>query len=326
MPRSAAGTYSLPAAANRPVASGTVINSTAQNALESDISTELTNSLDRAGRGAMTAQLKLSDGTLATPGIGFNSETGSGWFRNAAADVRLAVNGILRAAFNAVGHAWTAATADGASAIAFTYDTTTALANATAKIASWKTGGTEKMALRSDGASLSPVADGATAVGFIYDTANALATVGAKLASYRVAGVERVYIDKDGSIAGSTVQASGTLDGGALTAGTNWGISGSYVRKAAGLGVLYATGTAAAGASFSTIATIPSGSRPRVAQTGLIGYVHLASTGFDYVAQFNISTLGVIAMAAYDNGGNLVAPPAPGTNDLVILAVTYDVA
>lgn len=141
--------------AGRPVVSGTTISATAENAFDSDLATEITNSLDRTGKGAMQAALKLVDGSVAAPGVAFSNETGTGWFRNAASDLRMAISGVLRAAYNSVGHAWTAATADGASAVAFTFDTTTSLTNATAKIVSVKTAAAEKFAIMKDGAVIS---------------------------------------------------------------------------------------------------------------------------------------------------------------------------
>ncbi len=92
MPRNSSGTHSLPA--GQPVISGTVISATTHNALTSDISTELTDSLSRSGKGPMTAALRTPDGTLAAPAHTFTNETGSGMRRNAAGDVRLTVLGV----------------------------------------------------------------------------------------------------------------------------------------------------------------------------------------------------------------------------------------
>lgn len=83
MPRNASGTYSLP---NPPVVTGTTIDSADENDTRDDIASELTNSLDRAGRGAMTAALKVVDGTAASPGVQFSSDANNGMFRNGADD------------------------------------------------------------------------------------------------------------------------------------------------------------------------------------------------------------------------------------------------
>lgn len=196
MARNASGTYSLPA--GRPVVSGTVISATAENTFDSDLATEITNSLDRTGKGSMQAALKLTDGSVTAPGVAFSNETGTGLFRNAASDLRLAVAGVLRAFWNSTGFKVISAVADGASAVAHTFDSTSTLSNATAKLTSWATGGSEKMALRADGALFSPVADGASAVGLVVDTANSLANASAKLLSVKNAGVEKFSISKDG--------------------------------------------------------------------------------------------------------------------------------
>lgn len=85
--RNSSGTYSLPA--GNPVVSGTAISSTVHNATMSDIATELTNSLDRGGRGAMTAPLQLASGTVALPGLTFSGDTDSGLYRVSANDVAI---------------------------------------------------------------------------------------------------------------------------------------------------------------------------------------------------------------------------------------------
>ena len=56
MPRNNAGTYTLP---NPPVVSGTTIEAPWANSSLDDIKTELTNSLDRFGRGGMEAPLLM---------------------------------------------------------------------------------------------------------------------------------------------------------------------------------------------------------------------------------------------------------------------------
>ena len=91
MPRSNAGTYTLPA--GTPYVSGTVASSTIVNSVNSDVGTELTNSLDRNGRGQMLAPLALTDGSVTAPGLTFNSEPASGLFRAGTNDLRLTVGG-----------------------------------------------------------------------------------------------------------------------------------------------------------------------------------------------------------------------------------------
>ncbi len=89
--RNSGGTYSLPA--GNPVISGTTITSTWANTTLTDLGTEVTNSLDRQGRGGMAAPLKIVNGTVSAPGLTSASETSSGLFRNASGDWRFSVLG-----------------------------------------------------------------------------------------------------------------------------------------------------------------------------------------------------------------------------------------
>jgi hypothetical protein len=88
--RNSSGTYSLPA--GNPVTAGTTITTTWANTTLADISTELTNSLDRSGRGAMQAPLQCSNGTSSAPGLTFGSDPDSGLYRAGAGDIRMVVD------------------------------------------------------------------------------------------------------------------------------------------------------------------------------------------------------------------------------------------
>jgi hypothetical protein len=92
MSRDASGNYTLPA--GNPVATGTTITVAWANPTMADVGAELTNSLDRGGRGAMTAPLKLAAGSAAAPAITFNLGTSSGLYRAAALDLRFSVGGV----------------------------------------------------------------------------------------------------------------------------------------------------------------------------------------------------------------------------------------
>lgn len=87
--RNSGGTYSLPA--GNPVVTGTTITSTWANTTLSDIKNEITNSLDRQGRGGMLAPLQLTNGTAAAPSLTFTSEPSSGLYRAGAGDERFSV-------------------------------------------------------------------------------------------------------------------------------------------------------------------------------------------------------------------------------------------
>jgi hypothetical protein len=89
--RNASGTMS---AINGPYQPGTTISSSIINNRYSDIEAEITNSLDRSGRGGMLAAIRGIDGTVASPALSFTSEPGSGLYRIGAGDLGLAVLGV----------------------------------------------------------------------------------------------------------------------------------------------------------------------------------------------------------------------------------------
>lgn len=93
MSRDVNGNYTLPA--GNPVSSGTVITIAWGNSTLSDVGTEITNSLDRSGRGGMLAALKGIDGTVAAPAFSFTSEPTSGWYRVGAGVIGLSVTNRL---------------------------------------------------------------------------------------------------------------------------------------------------------------------------------------------------------------------------------------
>lgn len=93
MSRNASGSYTLPANSVGPAVAGTTISPADFNSTAADIATELTNSLDRGGRGAMTAALVAYAGTVAAPGVTFSGDTDSGLYHAGANDVRIAVAG-----------------------------------------------------------------------------------------------------------------------------------------------------------------------------------------------------------------------------------------
>lgn len=90
--RNSSGTFSLYTPGN-PVVTGTPVSSGWANNTLTDIGTELTNSLDRNGRGAMLQPLSLSVGTVAAPGVVFTGESNSGLYWSTIHDLRFAVGG-----------------------------------------------------------------------------------------------------------------------------------------------------------------------------------------------------------------------------------------
>jgi hypothetical protein len=59
-----------------------------------DISTEMSDSLSRSGKGGMTAALQLADGTVTSPGLTFVSDANSGLYRIAADNIGMSVGGV----------------------------------------------------------------------------------------------------------------------------------------------------------------------------------------------------------------------------------------
>ncbi len=90
--RNTSGVNSLPS--GNPVVSGTTITSANENAFRADVSTELTNSLDRQGRGAMLAPLQLDNGTVAAPSLTFGTDADTGLYRVAANNPAIAAGGV----------------------------------------------------------------------------------------------------------------------------------------------------------------------------------------------------------------------------------------
>lgn len=101
MPRDASGNYTLPA--GNPVITGTPIETAWANPTLGDVATEMTNSLDRNGRGGMLAPFRFADGLVGAPSLTFTSEPTSGIFRAGASDFRAVVGGVARMRWTASG-------------------------------------------------------------------------------------------------------------------------------------------------------------------------------------------------------------------------------
>ena len=94
MPRDAGGNYTLPA--GNPVAVNSVISATWANPTMDDLGNEITNSLDREGRGGMLVPFQNVDGTELQPGITFTNDLPLGWFREGLGDMRASAAGVGR--------------------------------------------------------------------------------------------------------------------------------------------------------------------------------------------------------------------------------------
>lgn len=92
MPRNSSGIYSLPG--GNPVVTLTVISSAWANTTMSDLSTAMTDSLDRSGFGAMLAGLQLFDGAIGAPGLTWGTQATAGLYRAGTSDFRWAIGGV----------------------------------------------------------------------------------------------------------------------------------------------------------------------------------------------------------------------------------------
>lgn len=88
------GTYTLPAGTS--VVAGGDIEASWANALTLDLQTGVNATLNRDGSNNMTAAVPQMDGTVSVPGISFNNEPTSGWYRAGAEDIRFGLLGIAQ--------------------------------------------------------------------------------------------------------------------------------------------------------------------------------------------------------------------------------------
>lgn len=102
MPRDILGNYSLPA--GNPVVSGTVISDTWANTTLSDIALGITNSLPRDGTVAMSAPLKLPDGSANAPSVSFTNDATTGVYKPTNGVLALATNGAERLRIDTAGN------------------------------------------------------------------------------------------------------------------------------------------------------------------------------------------------------------------------------
>lgn len=94
MPRNSAGLFTIAEPAFIP---GTTALSAKVNSNNSDIGAEITDSLNRSGKGGMLAQLKLTDGTAAAPSPSYTSAADMGVWRNGANDFRVTAGSAVSA-------------------------------------------------------------------------------------------------------------------------------------------------------------------------------------------------------------------------------------
>ena len=233
MPRNGAGTYTLPA--GNPVVTNTTITAAWGNDTMEDLGNEITNSLSREGDGGMNAPLRFVDGTQAVPGIGWVSETSSGFYWAGPGEYWAAVlgigvlqftdNGLLiptgidltvqggvsfEGALNVIGNfsvatnKFTVAAASGNTTVAGTFAASGAGTFTSASATSLAVGLT-----------------GATNPAFTVDSSTASQVAGLKVTGAATAGTVAVAVTDSGSNASLTVNAkgSGTIGIGSVSTG-----------------------------------------------------------------------------------------------------------
>ena len=98
MPRNGSGIYTLPP--TNPVVPFTAVSTSWANPTMQDIADAITESLDRSGRGGMTAPFRIADGIISAPGLAFTNETNLGLYRPSSAVMAAVVSGISVFSFN----------------------------------------------------------------------------------------------------------------------------------------------------------------------------------------------------------------------------------
>lgn len=283
MSRNNSGTYSTPA--GQPVVSGTTVASATFNTLVSDLATEMTDSLSRSGKGGMTAPIRTADGSVNAPAHAFTNETGTGIYRKGANNPALAVNEVERQEWTATGSTVTGtfeATGDGT--VGGDLDVTGAATVGSLGVT------------------------GAAAVGGALDmNSNAINELADPTNAQDAA--TKAYVDAP------------TVSTASVTAGANWTLSGDSVVKAGGVVSGTLTATAAAGAVWTSIATLPVGYRPSVTIT-FVGTSWDNSGTARYLTLFVINTSGLVYASNYQPAGATVAAMyAIGASDKAELPV-----
>ena len=139
MPRNSSGTYTLPSGIN-PVVAGTTVAASWANTTLSDVGSEVTNSLDRQGRGSMLAPLKLFDGLVASPGLTFSGESTTGFYRPSAGNLGVSVGGANVGTWKAAGLSLPLGSV-GAPSLSFFNDANAGMWSPAADVIAWRTAG-----------------------------------------------------------------------------------------------------------------------------------------------------------------------------------------
>jgi len=91
--RNSSGTYTVSATGTYPFVYGTLISSVTVNSIFADLTTEMTDSLSRTGKGYMLSPLLLPAGSASLPALSFSIEPISGLWRAGTGDLRVSIAG-----------------------------------------------------------------------------------------------------------------------------------------------------------------------------------------------------------------------------------------
>jgi len=301
MPRNSSGVYSLPA--GNPVVSGTVITSTWANTTLPDIGSELTNSLDRSGRGGMLAALKGIDGTLGAPAYSFTSEPTSGLYRSGSGVLTVSIGGASVGTFSSAG--WTGAVvpstiqaalgAVGTPSYTFQGDLNTGMWSPGADIIAWSTGGAEKGRLGATGLEMPLGAVGTPSYSFAGDLNTGMWSPAADTLAWSVNGAEGFRLNTTGLGVGTTSPQAKM----SVVTSNPGGVGGSWSSAWANFGPNAGSSTGAAvGISYDS--TGDRGVINCVAPTVAWKKLALAANALDIYVN-NAGTLGL----ALDNSANI---------------------
>jgi hypothetical protein len=228
--------YSIPA--GQPVVTGTTIDAPTFNTLVADLGTEVSDSLSRSGKGAMTAALKEIDGSTATPSYTWSNDPGVGLYRSASGEGALAAGGADAAKWTVAGFfasliqpLTTVALrllgrqAASGSAVGVISDTPSGY-GAGDKIHSFRMGTAEKANVAYDGQTTAPgfVATGATISGVFTDIvlASNESTSGNAIATIAVTSGQTYEFDL--SVIGATSSTGACRVGWSEPGATSWAI------------------------------------------------------------------------------------------------------
>jgi hypothetical protein len=218
MPRDVNGVYALPSPLN-PVVGGSPISSNWANTTLTDLAAEITLSLDRTGRGAMTQPLQLPDGSASAPALTFSADTNTGIYRGAADDLRITTGGTLRVTVTSAGLTIAAALAlggqiqgadgtVGAPGISFQSDTNTGIYRAGSDDMRFAANGVQQMKITTAGVN-APAVDGAMTISGALAAAGMTSTVGLTVTQSTTNTV------------GATITANGNAFGANITGGSS---------------------------------------------------------------------------------------------------------